>query len=307
MDKFDVIQTFVRVVESGSFSTAARDLAVSQATVSKQISQLEMHLDSKLLSRTTRKLNLTEAGSRFYEDAKLILEQYDRAVGEMRRQKQQPTGKLRIATAVMFGRRQITPLLPRFMERYPEIFVEHHLSDQSTDLIQEGIDLSIRMGELKDSSYKARQIASISRVTVASPKFLEKHGAPQHPLDLAGLPCLIFLTQGSPYDWQFLDQDGKQFSIKVTGAYRANVSEAVREAALAGLGLWRTALSACAEELADGRLVSVLPEFNGRPIPVNAVMPVSGYIPHKTRVFIDFLIEEFSSKPWILTSTSPAR
>ena len=298
MDKFQALQLFVRVVENGSFSISAKEASLSQATVSKQVNELERFLKTKLLSRTTRRLHLTEAGERFYREAKLVLEQFDHAVGEVQNLRQQPAGTLRIAAALMFGRRQITPLLPRFMELYPDIIIEHYLSDSETDLIQEGIDLSLRMGELRDSSYQARKIAMTRGVTVASPSFLEKYGEPKHPHDLERMPCLVFLGRQSAFEWRYTDNDGRVITAKVTGPYRANASEAIREAALAGLGVFRSVLSASGQDIEDGRLVSILKDYKADNIPIYAVMPASAYVPQKTRVFVEFLAEEFKRKPW---------
>jgi DNA-binding transcriptional LysR family regulator len=179
MDRFQSFQLFVRVVENGSFSLTARETAISQATVSKQISDLELSLGVKLLARTTRRLNLTEAGERFYNDAKALLEQLDHIVSDVKSQKAKPAGTLRLATAIMFGRRQITPLLPLFRERYPDITIEHYLNDAPTDLVRDGIDLSLKVGQMKDSTHQARLLGTTPRVTVASPGFIETFGMPR--------------------------------------------------------------------------------------------------------------------------------
>jgi DNA-binding transcriptional LysR family regulator len=299
MDKFQSLQLFVRVVENGSFSLTAREASLSQATVSKQVSELEHELKTKLLSRTTRQLHLTEAGEKFYKNAKLILEQYSHAVGEVRNLKQQPAGTLRLASSIIFGRKYITPILPRFMKRYPDIVIEHYLKDSLTDLVQEGIDLSIRIGDMKDSSYQARRIGLTKRVTVASKEFVIKHGAPKHPRDLEKLPCLIYLGSPNPFEWKYLDKNGKTIAVNVDGPYRVNVSEAIREAILAGMGIFYAPIWLFGDELDTGKLVSLLTDYDSHDIPVHAVMPASNYIPQKTRAMIDFLAEEFKSSPWL--------
>ncbi|WP_162276446.1 LysR family transcriptional regulator [Pseudomonas vancouverensis] len=293
------MEIFVRVVEIGSFSRTANELSISQSTVSKQITDLEKQLQAKLFSRTTRRLFLTEAGERFYEQAKLILEQYAMALGDALNTRQTPSGTLRIATPILLGRKQLTPLLPRFFEQYPDIVLEHNLSDSATDLIRDGVDLSIRVGEMKDSSHQARKLGALQPVTVASPMFLEKYPAIVHPRDLGSVPCLIYLRHPTPFEWAFIGADGEKVSVDVDGPYRVNVFETLCEAAIAGLGVLRAPLSACGADLEAGRLVRLLTDYDAAFVPIYAVMPSSSWIPQKTRVMVDFLVEEFQRNPWL--------
>ena len=299
MDRLHSLQIFVRVVENGSFSVTAAEASLSQATVSKQISDLEAYLGVKLLARTTRRLHLTEVGERFYKDAKGLLEQFDHVVGETRNLEGRPAGTLRLATAVMFGRRQITPLLPRFRERYPDIEIEHYLSDSATDLVRDGIDLAIKVGEQKDSTHQASRLGTVRRVTAASPAFLKLVGTPQQPSDLTGLPCLIFLGQATPFEWRYVQRGGGTLTVSVAGGYRADTMEALLEAALAGMGVYNGPLSTCGEEILAGRLVPLLSDFEPEPIALFAVMPHTAYVPQKTRVLLDFLREQFRHSRWI--------
>lgn len=299
MDRFSALEIFVRVVEIGSFSRTADALSISQSTVSKQITELEKQLQAKLFSRTTRRLFLTDAGERFYEQAKLILEQYAMALGDALNTRQTPSGTLRIATPILLGRKQLTPLLPRFFQRYPEIVIEHYLSDSATDLIRDGVDVSIRVGEMKDSSHQARKLGALQPVTVASPVFLERYPAILHPRDLARVPCLIYLHGPTPFEWSFSGAAGETVSVVVDGPYRVNVFEALCEAALAGLGVLRAPLSACGADLEAGRLVRLLADYDAAIVPIYAVMPASSWIPQKTRVMVDFLVEEFQRNPWL--------
>jgi len=299
VDRFSALEIFVRVVENGSFSRTAIELSISQSTVSKQITNLEKQLQAKLFSRTTRRLFLTEAGEQFYDKAKIILEQYAMAVGDALNTRQTPSGTLRIATPILLGRKQLTPLLPLFFERYPDIVVEHYLSDSSTDLIRDGVDVSIRVGEMKDSSHQARKLGALQLVTVASPAFLEKYPAILHPHELSSVPCLIYLNHPSPFEWTFAGGDGEILSVNVDGPYRVNVFEALCEAALAGLGVLQAPLSACGEDLEAGRLVRLLTSYDAALIPIYAVMPSSSWLPQKTRVMVDFLVEEFQRNPWL--------
>lgn len=299
VDRFSALEIFVRVVEIGSFSRTATELSISQSTVSKQITDLEKQLQAKLFSRTTRRLFLTQAGERFYEQAKLILEQYAMALGDALNTRQTPSGTLRIATPILLGRKQLTPLLPGFFQRYPDIVVEHYLSDSATDLIRDGVDVSIRVGEMKDSSHQARKLGALQPVTVASPTFLEKHPEISHPRDLGSVPCLIYLRHPTPFQWTFSGSNGEKVSVDVDGPYRVNVFEALCEAAIAGLGVLRAPLSACGADLEAGRLVRLLPDYDAAFVPIFAVMPSSSWIPQKTRVMVDFLVEEFQRNPWL--------
>ena len=299
MDRFQSLHIFVRVVENGSFSLTATETAVSQATVSKQVSDLESFLGVKLLARTTRRLHLTEAGRQFHRQAKSLLEQFEQVIGDVRSLESKPAGTLRLATAVMFGRRQITPLLPAFHEQYPDIVVEHYLSDSSTDLVREGIDVAIKSGEQRDSTNQAVRLGTVPRVTVATPAFLDRWGTPQQPSDLGSLPCLIFLGHPLPFEWRYQGSDGIELTIPVTGSYRADTTEALLEAALASLGVFNAPLSTCGEEIAAGRLVRLLTAFEPAFIPLFAVMPHSAHIPKKTRVFVDFLRQQFRRNRWI--------
>ncbi|MBV6823119.1 LysR family transcriptional regulator [Pseudomonas sp. PD9R] len=299
MDRFSALEIFVRVVEIGSFSKTATELAISQSTVSKNITDLEKQLQAKLLSRTTRRLSLTEAGEGFYEQAKLILEQYSMALGDAVNVRQTPSGTLRMATPILLGRKQLTPLLPRFFERYPDIVVEHYLSDSETDLIRDGVDVSIRVGEMKDSSHQARKLGVLQPITVASPDFLQKYPAITHPRDLASVPCLIYLRHPAPFEWSFISATGEAVTVDVNGPYRVNVFEALCEAAIAGLGILQAPLSACGADLEAGRLVRLLPDYDAGFVPIYAVMPSSSWIPQKTRVMVDFLVEEFQRNPWL--------
>lgn len=297
MDRLLSLHHFVRVVENGSFSGTAKEASVTQATISKQIGELEHELKTKLLSRTTRSLHLTEAGKRFYEQAKLILEQYNFAVGEIRNLKQKPAGTLRLASSIVFGRKYITPLIPKFIERYPDINIEHHMSDAMTDLVQEGIDLSIRIGDMKDSTYQARRIAVTRRVTIASKGLIKKYGMPQHPRDLSKFPCIIYLGQKAPYEWKYFDKRGNPIFVDITGPYRVNASEGVREAVLAGVGVFYAPVWLFGDEIQKNDLVHLLADYESPSLPIHAVMPQSAYIPQKTRTMIDFLAEEFKKNP----------
>jgi len=301
MDEFRSLRVFVRVVENGSFSETAKEFSVAQATISKQLSELEDTLKTKLLARTTRSLNMTEAGEKFYSQAKLIIEQYNSAVGDIKNLRQKPSGNVRLASPVMMGRMYITPALHAFNEMYPDITVEHYVSDTITDLVKSGIDVTIRVGDgLQDSTHIARKLMTMNRITVASKEFLKKHGTPKTPEDLTKMPCILYMGVDNPGRWEFAGKDGKKKVVHVNGFYRSNGFETMLAAAYAGLGVLRSARIAFADGLASGKLVEILPEYEHDTVSIYAVTPASAYVPQKTKVMIDFLHREFKTNPNIL-------
>jgi DNA-binding transcriptional LysR family regulator len=300
-DEFRALRVFVRVVENGSFSDTAKEFSVAQATVSKQLSELEEYLKTKLLARTTRRLSMTEAGEKFYTQARLVLEQYDAAIGGIRNLKEKPSGNVRLASPVGVGRKIITPALNRFTEMYPDITIEHYVSDSITDLVKQGIDVTIRVGGgLQDSTHIARKLATMNRVTVASKEFLKKYGTPKTPEDLEKIPCILYLGVDNPGRWEFTNKEGKKKIVNVSGFYRSNGFETLRVAAYAGLGVLRAPPIAFASGLESGKLVRILREYENDAMSIYAVTPASNYIPYKTRVMIDFIHKLFKTNKDVL-------
>jgi DNA-binding transcriptional LysR family regulator len=294
MDKFQSLKFFIRVVESGSFSATAKELMVSQANVSKQINELENELSIKLLSRTTRTTTLTEAGKLFYNHAKEILERFDIATSEMKDLKQAAGGVVRLASPVFFGRKFITPTLKKFNELYPDIIVEHYLSDSQANLVKEGIDITIRIGtQMTDSTLISRKLASIKRITVASKDLLLKYGIPKSPLELESMPCLIYLGSEFPTKWIFIDTKGNEIIVNVKGQYRTDSLEAIREATIAGMGVMRGPITLFDEELKSGQLVRILDDYKNESSSIFAVTLPSLFTPKKTKLLIEFLQKEF--------------
>ncbi len=293
MDGLQSLKIFVRVVENASFSATAREMHYTQSAISKHVGSLELQLKTKLITRTTRQLHLTEEGEKFYQQAKAILEHYDYAIGEVKNFKVNPSGAIRLATSVFFGRRYVTPILPRFLARHPDINVEHRLDDKLVDLIEEGIDLSIRIGVQQDSSYKARRIGLARRITVASPELIKMHGMPKHPRDLANFPCIIFSGLKNPYSWNYADKQKRVITVPVNGSYKTNVSEAIREALIAGIGVFPAPAWLVAPELQSGQLKQILRQFEPNPSPIYAVTPPSTYVPQRVKLLVDYLANEF--------------
>ena len=296
MDLLGPMQTFVRVVEAGSFTAVAAQLHTTQPTISRQVAALEEHLGARLLTRTTRQLTLTDDGRSFYERAKLALEAIGEAENAVGRRRTKPSGLLRLTTPVVFGRLHVVPRLPAFLARYPEVSVDLAMSDTFTDLAEQGIDMAIRVGEITDPGLIARRIGVVRRVTVASPAYLKRHKAPRAPADLIHHRCFVYTRLATCNRWQFEGAAGP-ITVEVKGRYRADNSEAVREGVLAGLGIAVIPAFAFTSEIADGRVQVLLTEHEPKRLPMHAVYPSRRFVPLKVRALIDFLAHEFEIDP----------
>ncbi len=298
MDLLTAFRVFVRVAEAGSFSAVARETGTTQPAVSRQIAGLEEHLGARLIQRTTRALALTEDGRDLLGHARRVLDSVDEAEGAVGRRHALPGGLVRLATASTFGRMYVMPRIPRLLERYPELALELKMADSISDLVAEGIDLAVRVTAVQDSSLVARKVGSSRRVTVASAACLAAHGEPQHPSDLATLPCIVFTGLATPTDWSFEGADGP-VSVRVGGRFRTDSGEGVREAVLAGLGFAVLPTWFFGTELSDGRLHRVLTGWEPPPTPISAVYPSRRNLAPRTRAVIDFLVDEFRLDPII--------
>ncbi|MGM0559591.1 MAG: LysR family transcriptional regulator [Pseudomonadota bacterium] len=288
---------FVNVVESGSFSAAARNLNLSKSAVSKTISRLEEGLGTRLLNRTTRKLSLTEAGRSYYEGCRRMLNEAEAANQAVHRLSDAPRGTLRVNLPMSFGTLQVAPLLPLFLQRFPEIDLDAAFDDRPVDLVEEGYDMAIRIGVLSDSSLIARRLAPNRRVLCAAPSYLEEQGAPQSPEALAAHSCLLYSYQASGDSWRLIGPDGER-RIRVSGRLRLNNGEAIRAAAVAGLGIAYLPTFIAGTDLQAGRLVPILPDWMDDGLgAVHAVYPAGRHLSPKVRVFIDFLAEHFGKEP----------
>ncbi|MDE1917039.1 MAG: LysR family transcriptional regulator [Sphingomonadales bacterium] len=278
--------TFVRVVETGSFSAAARHLNVGQPAVSKTIAQLEGRLQVSLLIRSTHGLTPTEAGQRFYERAKTALQEADEAELAARGAGAGLSGCLRVSAATTFAALHILPVLPRFLAEHPDLEIDIILDDRMIDLVAEGIDISLRMGDLADSSATARKLATSHRVVLASPAYLAQAGEPQSPADIAGHDVVIH--SHLPSVWSFT-RDGAEASVTVSGRVRVSAAEGLRAAVLAGLGLTMASEWMFAPELASGAVRSVLPEWSLPTLDLWAVFPAGRMASAKARAFAHFV------------------
>ena len=289
MDRIDAMRLFLRVADAGSFSKAAADMGVGQPTVSRRIQDLEHRLGAELFQRTTRALNLTEAGQRFYERAGTILAEYEEAEAEVRGLEHEPVGLLRISAAKSLARRLIAPQIATFLEKYPHVRCDVISEDSLTDLVEEGVDLAFRLGNLADSRLMAKRMGETQRAVWASPEFLERHGVPQRPEDLSDLPCLIFRQSPQARDWT-LTRGRETVTVKVDGRLMASSGEILLQGALDGVGIFYSTDWLVCEEATSGRLVRVLPDWQGEPMPVHCVW-TSGKLRGKAKLFSEHMAE----------------
>ena len=298
MDRLDCMQSFRRVVEAGSFSAVARELNTSQPTISRQIAALETYLDVQLLVRSTRKLQLTEAGEQFFEHCQIVLDaaaQAEASVGK----RQKPTGTLRVNCPVAFGQHQLIPCIKAFLDRYPDIRLDLSLSDGFIDLVEGGIDLAIRIGQVKDPMLISHPIGLTHRVTVAAQTYFEHHREPQTPEELINHNCIVYTRLSTGNEWHFQKPTGDKVEIAVNGNLRVDNSTAIREAVLAGVGIAVCPVWLFGDLLQSDRLKVVLKAYQPIPLPIHAVYRRGRFIPVKVRCFIDYLTTEFKLNPWV--------
>ena len=300
MDKPGEMAAFVRVVEEGGFSAAARTLGLTPSAVSKLIGRLEDRLGARLLHRTTRRISLTHEGVAYYQRSVRILREIEEAEDAITQLHVAPRGTLRVNAAVAFATYQIVPLMPEFLELYPEVHLELTVTDRVVDLIEEGVDVAIRIGARTDSSLISRQLAEDHRLICAAPAYLDRHGMPQTPDDLTGHNCLAWMAnQGGLNDWPFHGPDGP-YTVTVSGNAEVNSGETLHEMALAGLGLARMAEFRVGADIAAGRLVPLLLDHHrADPLPIHVVYPHRRHLLPKVRTFVDFLVLKFTpAPPW---------
>ena len=298
MDIPGEMRAFVRSVELGGFSAAARDLDLTPSALSKLVTRLEDRLGVRLMNRTTRKLALTAEGEAYFASAKRILIEIEDAETEVTRFAKCPKGLLRINAGVAFGLHQLAPALPRFLERYPEIEVEIVITDRVIDLMEEGADIAIRSGLLRDSSLTARKICDLQRVICASPGYLKKHGIPRSPLDLLHHNCLSISAAPQLRRWPFTTKNGIE-TVEVKGNVSANNAETLLQLAATGVGIIRLADVIVSDGIRAGWLTPILTEVHQRePLPLSAVYLPGKHKSPRVAAFVNFLVESFSGAPW---------
>jgi DNA-binding transcriptional LysR family regulator len=292
------MRAFVRVVQTGSFSAAAREANTSQATISKRVAALETQLGVRLMMRTSRDRSLTEAGTAFYDKCVVILAELEEAESNARSQVVLPRGVLRVTAAFPLGRLLIAPLLADFLSRYPEIELDLALTDAHIDLTGAGVDLAIRAQQLPDSAMAARKLFENPMFLVASPSYLEKHGVPRKPEQLIDHNCIVYSQLSTRSVWHFL-HEGEPVPVQVNGNLSSDSGDTILMAAADGLGFAVLPYWMIHSYLDAGQLQVVMPDFQPPALPVHAVYPQSRYLPLKVRCFIDFLIEKFAESPLI--------
>jgi DNA-binding transcriptional LysR family regulator len=297
MDIFTAMKVYCSVVENDSLADAARKMNVSPSVVSKHLSALEDHLGVRLLNRTTRRISITEEGTAYYERCKQIITDVAEAEIEVSSAHTAPRGLLKITAPVTFAHRHLTPHLPKFLDMFPEVEVQVQVNDRVVDLVDEGIDLAIRISQLKDSSLIARRLAPNRRYIAATPEYLERNGTPKSVDDLKD-HRLITWPPGNPLnDWHFLI-DGVDRIIKVKGAIAVNEGDAILTTLLAGGGLGMTQEFLAGPFVKEKKLVPLLEEIVREDNPIYAVYPSSRHLSPKVRAFVDFLVETYGPKPY---------
>jgi len=296
MDRFKELSAFVSAIQHGSLTTAAKLESVTPAVISRRLDALERRLGVKLLMRTTRKVALTFEGVAFYEDAQRILRELADSEAAVSLGGIKASGHLRVSAPAGFGRRHVAPFVHRFVDEHPDVTVTLDLSDRLVDLLNEGFDLAIRIGEMDDSSLASIRLATMRRVVVASPSYLERFGAPETPDQLRHHRCLALTQQRG---WSMLNRpDGDTISYRPEGTLSSNDGAVLRDWALAGQGLaWRSVWEV-GEDIAAGRLVELLARFAAPPVGVFAVFPQRRLLPLRVRMFIDTLKHGFATPDW---------
>jgi DNA-binding transcriptional LysR family regulator len=288
MDRLEAMSILLAAVAAGSFSAASRKLGVPLPTVSRKVAELERHLGARLLVRSTRKLALTDAGAAYLAACKRIIEQVEDAEAAAAGEYTMPRGELTVAAPIVFGRLHVLPIVGDFLARHADIDVRMALSDRNVDLIDDHIDLAVRIGALADSRMTAARVGAVRRVVCGSPGFLAAHGTPKRPEDLAGLPCVSFASTAGDTSWAFARGRGAARQVAVRTRLVVNTAEAAMDAAIKGVGLTRVLSYQASRPVRDGKLRIVLREFEPEPLPVSLIHAGADLIPLKIRSFLDF-------------------
>ena len=294
MDRFQALRVFAHVVETGGFSAAAERLNLSATAASRHVAELEAHLQTRLLNRTTRRVSLTEPGRAFYERTVQLLADLDEAEQEAQRAAVVPRGTIRLTTSVNFGVRHVAPAIAAFLTAHAEVRFDVSLSDRLVDLVEEGFDLGVRIGAPGSDNIVARKLGETRLVPCASPAYLMKHGAPQVPEDLARHNCFTYEYVTPRNLWRFRDAAGIERAVRVSGNLHSNNGDLLAEAAAQGTGVVFEPAFIVGPEVRAGRLVPLLQDFDAAPMPIYAVYPSRKHLSAKVRLFVEFLVARFA-------------
>ncbi len=304
MDRFQAITSFARVVEAGSFVRAAERLGVSVSAVSRQVSELEAHLDARLLNRSTRRLSLTESGRVFYERCVQLLSDLDEAEQSAGAGTVRPRGTLRLTCGTSFGARHIAGAIADFLARYPDMRFDVELSDRTADLVDEGFDAAVRIGAVGSQNLVARKIGETRLICCAAPAYLARHGEPKTPEDLAGHACLTYEYSPHKNVWPFRDPKGHERNVRVAGPAHANSGSFLVALAVAGTAIVLEPDFHVGPDVRAGRLVPILRRFEPQAVSIYVVYPSRRNLSAKVRAFSEFLSARFAVPEWAL---DPAR
>ncbi|EKE75506.1 LysR family transcriptional regulator [Gallaecimonas xiamenensis] len=297
MDKFACMKVFVKAVETGSISSAANELDISSQSAGQQIRALEDGLGIKLLNRTTRRQSLTDSGQLFYERAKNILAEMEAAEALMAEARAEPRGRLRISAPITFGSRGLAPVIPDYLRQHPEVSIDLSLTNRTVDLVEEGFDVVFRTGELPDSSLIARRLSSYRLVLCAASSYIEHAEPIRTPMDLAVHECLIFSHTNLRTQWSFVGPEGL-VTVPISGRFSTNSGEALRSAAVAGMGILLQPYELISDEIKTGHLIRLLPDYEPPPRTLHALYASDRQMPPKLRSFLDFALREFNIPVW---------
>lgn len=298
MQPIDDMRLYAAVADAGSLTRAGERLGLSPAVVSKRLANLETRLGARLMNRTTRRVALTDEGRLYLESARVIIEQVDEVEAALLGRQTEPRGILTVTAPASFGRTHVSPWVPEFLAIYPGIELHLHLSDKVVDIVEEGVDVAIRIGEMRDSSLVARRLAPNRRVLCASPDYIARCGRPRHPDELAGHDCLMFNPLRAVHQtWRFKGPKG-EFSVRVRGRLLCDIGEVLRDSAIGGIGIAMISIWAVADDIEAGRLVTVLDDYPLTDADIHAVYPHRRGLSPKVRVWIDHLAAKYGPVPY---------
>ena len=290
MDRIDAMQAFVAVADLRGFAPAARKLGLSPSGVTRLVAALEDRLGARLLQRTTRSVTLTDEGARYLERARRILADVEEAEGSAEGERNRPSGRLVVSAPVGFGRLHVSPLMSAFLTRYPEVSAELRLADRMINLVEDGVDLAVRIGHLADSSLVARHVGEMRRIVVASPAYLKQRGEPKTPQAIASHATIQFGAMSASPDWRFVEGN-REIRVACTPRFTTNSADAAIQYAEQGGGLTRVLAYQAADAIKAGRLNIVLEKFEEPPLPIHLVYPTSRLLSAKVRAFVDLVLE----------------